>query len=165
MKKLLLVIFATLSLSATTYAQDIEKNDNVIYLGFGLDPYWSPYRKNVGPIVLGYERIITDVIGIGRFGVGGLVGQSFYGDGYGRTTILAKAAYHFDFNVTGLDFYAGAGLGLNFYNWDNHPGYRRTPLGHHVYAGIRYFFTDNFGLWAELGYGYSAFNGGVAFKF
>lgn len=165
MKKLLLAVFAALSFSAATYAQDIEKDDNIIYVGFGLDPYRNHNHKNVGPLVVGYERIITDVVGIGRFGVGGLIGQSFYGNGYGRTTVLAKCAYHFDFNVTGLDFYAGVGVGYNFYNWDNNYGNRGTSFGHHIHAGIRYFFTDNFGLWAELGYGYSAVNGGVAFKF
>ena len=166
MRKLLLAVFATLALSGSTFAQDIEKNDNVIYVGFGFDPFLRG-NKNVGPLVVGYERIITDVVGIGRFGVGGLIGQSWYGNNNARTTVLAKCAYHFDFNVTGLDFYAGVGLGYNFYSWNGNGNnyHSGTNFGHHVYAGVRYFFTDAFGLWAEAGYGYSAFNGGVAFKF
>ncbi len=164
MRKLLLAAFATLTFLSNSYAQDIEKNDNVIYLGFGFDPFFRGHSKNVGPAVIGYERIITDVIGIGRFGVGGTVAQSWYGNNQGRTSILAKCAYHFDFNVTGLDFYAGLGLGYNFYNWNEHQ-HGKTNFGSHIYAGVRYFFNNNFGVWGEVGYGVSAFQGGVAFKF
>ncbi len=168
MKKIIAILFMALFLGSNGNAQNIENKDNIIYLGFGIDPFYRGYQKNIGPLMLGYERIITDIIGIGRFGVGGTVAQSWYGGGYGRTALLAKAAYHFDFNVTGLDFYAGAGLGTYFYNFDNHYYGKhsgRVGFGHHIFAGLRYFFTDNVGVWTELGYGYSLLNVGVAFKF
>lgn len=160
MRNLLLILVASLFIVNNSNAQTIENKDNIIYAGFGIDPFYRGYQKNIGPLIVGYERIITDVIGIGRFGVGGLFAQSWYGDRYGRSTVMAKAAYHFDFDVKGLDFYAGLGAGINFYNRGQGVGF-----GHHLFAGVRYFFTENIGVWSELGYGYSLLNAGVAFKF
>src|SRR5690606_5713978 len=68
------------------HAQAFENKVNVITLGFGLDPYYRSHHNGkwgngykytgIGPIVLTYERGITELLGIGRIGVGGGVGQS-----------------------------------------------------------------------------------------
>ena len=34
-----------------------------------------------------------------------------------------------------------------------------------VHAGLRYYFTEVFGLWVEAGYGFGYIKGGLAFKF
>ena len=178
-------------------AQDFEKGGNYITLGFGLDPYGRANKYSaginnkytaLGPIILAYERGITDVLGIGRIGVGGAVGQSFYtSKSYTndnlyeykstryRTSIAFRAAYHFEFGVEKMDVYAGIGGAVHIItdsyttNNPNDPNYayKRGSVsgGPSVFGGIRYYFTNNFGVYAEAGYDISAVNGGLVFKF
>ena len=135
-----------------------------------------------------YERGITDILGIGRIGVGGAIAQTFYTSksyysnnlyeyksNRSRTTFAFRAAYHFDFGVDKMDVYAGVGGALHIYSdtdKTNDPTnvYYNTKKvtiggGPSVFGGIRYFFSNNFGVYAEAGYDISALNGGVVFKF
>ncbi len=193
MKVGVLLVGAMLTFNAS--AQAFQNKTNVITLGFGFDPFYSHigsygynYKKTgVGPIILTYERGITELLGIGRIGVGGSIGQSFYTsksysnfynyeyiDRTSRTAIFLKVAYHFDFGVDKLDVYAGVGGGGYIYNrkyssndpYDNYKyssgSYGGGPA---VFGGVRYYFTDAFGVYGEVGYGMSAINGGLAFKF
>jgi hypothetical protein len=192
MKKLFLGILLSLTIGNVN-AQALEKGDNLINIGFGIDPYYNYYkgpgyrRTAVGPVTLSYEHILTDVLGVGRIGVGGLVGQSFYttkyydGNYYDykyrtiRTAIIARAAYHFDIPVKGLDLYAGLGFGayINSHReWKKHHGihdyenrWSSANFAFSIYGGVRYFFNDNVGIFAEFGYGISALNAGISFKF
>lgn len=192
MKNLGIVIIGAL-LTFNVGAQSFQNRTNVITLGLGLDPYYKHvnvvapnYRKSaVGPIMLTYERGITELLGIGRIGVGGGLGQSFYTtkwldnnyDNYDRTSrtaIFARAAYHFDFGIEKLDVYAGVGGGVYI---DNTTRVRENGFvaskatttspkgGPDVFGGVRYYFTDAFGVYGEVGYGISAISGGLAFKF
>ena len=64
-----------------------------------------------------------------------------------------------------------AGLGVHFYNWKeaiyNDGTTRYLGLCYGGLAGIRFFFSENFGLQAELNYsGYGPYaNVGIAYKF
>lgn len=192
MKKIVVGLFACL-LTMGVNAQTVNKGDQIINLGFGFDPYYSfstvggVRRAAVGPIILGYEYIVTEKLGIGRIGVGGIMGQSFYNERYttvwtdhhnkiSRTAMIGRAAYHFDLPVKGLDLYAGVGAGF----YINHHSERTTNSlngtqssstrvrvsgGHYVFGGVRYFFTNAFGLYVEAGHGFNAINGGFVFKF
>ncbi len=191
MKKLVASLFLSLAVTAVN-AQTLERGDNIINLGFGFDPYYhysnvgGIRRGTVGPIVLGYEYIVTDKLGIGRIGAGGIIGQSFYNERYvnwlneyhnktSRTAIIARAAYHFDLPVKGLDLYAGVGGGLYIQHHvdktihSNGDEYKSTNVkvrgGHYVFGGVRYFFVPSFGVYAEFGHGFNAINGGLVFKF
>lgn len=194
MKKLFAtLLFGFIGLSGLN-AQTLEQGDQTINLGFGIDPYyrysnWNGAKRSaVGPIVLGYEYIVTDKLGIGRIGVGGILGQSFYTEKFNnnaliynhnkssRTAIIGRAAYHFDIpKAKGLDLYAGVGAGLyinHHVHRTEHPNGNidrsvRTGVSaaHYVFGGVRYFFTDAFGIYAEFGHGLSALNGGISFKF
>ncbi len=183
----------------TASAQDFEKGGNYVTLGYGLDPWGNPaiggvgffnagYKKStIGPIMLTYERGVTDVLGIGRIGAGGAIVQTFYNQKYTYSTgfedtynrsrigVIARATYHFEFDIPKMDVYAGVGGGV-YFNSDkdkitNFLGQetvtRTTSVsgGHYVFAGIRYYFTDAFGVYAEAGHGVSALSGGIAFKF
>lgn len=178
------------------HAQAFENGGNVITLGFGVDPYYrSSYKGNwgngyryteVGPIILTYERGITELLGIGRLGVGGGVGQSFYTSKWyngsyeskertSRTALFARCAYHFDFGIDKMDVYAGVGAATYIYSrtytsedpFDTYYKSKgaRVDGGPILFGGIRYYFTNSFGVYAEAGYGMSAFNGGLSFKF
>lgn len=191
MKKLVASLFLSLVVTGVN-AQTVEKGDHIINLGFGFDPYYSysnfagVRRGAVGPIVLGYEYIITDKLGIGRISAGGIIGQSFYNERYtsfqndyhyrmNRTAIIARAAYHFDLPVKGLDLYAGLGGGFYIQSHVDRTTYFngqedvsksvRVRGGHYIFGGVRYFFVPSFGVYAEFGHGFNAINGGLVFKF
>ncbi len=199
MKKVFMLICCALALNTAT-AQDFEKGGNYVTLGYGLDPWGNPtvgtgslftsgYKKStVGPIMLTYERGITDVLGIGRIGAGGAIVQTFYNQKYttgayvstynrSRLGVIARATYHFEFDIPKMDVYAGVGGGVyfstdkdkvaNFLDPNQHTTTRNTSVsgGHYIFAGIRYYFTDAFGVYLEAGHGVSAVSGGLAFKF
>ena len=196
MKNLIALLFVV-ALGTTTYAQDFEKGGNYITIGYGVDANGLPgskvYRKlGFGPVMLTYERGITDIIGIGRIGIGGGIGFSHYGyndynssfwGGYyysneylksvNRLNIFVKAPYHFEFDIDGLDVYAGAGFGVrvDFEKYDdwNGIGYteeKRTKVGfdHYIFAGARWYFSETFGVYLEVGDGISNVNAGVVFS-
>ncbi len=192
MKNLIALLFV-LVMGATTYAQDFEKGGNYITIGYGVDvsglPGHSSYRKfGIGPVMASYERGITDIIGIGRIGVGGGIAWSHYSyNAYdplfgwvtndyitsaNRFTVFARAPYHFELDIDGLDLYAGAGFGINFdsekYDYwlnGNIVEGRRSSVGvvHYIFAGARWYFSDAFGVYLEVGDGISNVNAGVVF--
>lgn len=198
MKNLITLLFIV-ALGTTTYAQDFEKGGNYITIGYGVNGqpgYISGSHKSaIGPVIFTYERGITDVLGIGRIGI--QAGFAFthysydnYNNGYwgnhnwhsnyyknvNRLSLLVKAPYHFEFDVDGLDFYAGAGIETridsrkyDYYNHNNGLVEEDTDtdvsIGVMVFAGARWYFTESFGVYLEAGYGVSNVNGGVVFAF
>ncbi len=111
-------------------------------------------------------------------------GNPYYYDQKWTYYILGfRGAYHWNFtNEPKLDFYAGLMLAYDFAHYSfttNDPyinsGYDpyysvyNTTYGSYIslsgYVGMRYYFTHNFGLWAELGYGYTTLAIGVSIKF
>ena len=131
---------------------------------------------------MSYERGITDNIGVGL-----AIGYSSYGATWLQTTydfkyrwttlsVMARGAYHFNVRNRQFDPYAGVGVGfLKFgYKWESaDPNFNEdlynvnlgTPLGYQIFLGARYMFNDNFGAYAELGYGLSVANAGLTLAF
>ncbi len=194
MKNLIALLFVV-ALGTTTYAQDFEKGGNYITIGYGIDASGLPgsnvYRKlGFGPVMATYERGITDIIGIGRIGIGGGIAWSHYGyndynssiwwlagneylTSVNRLNIFVKAPYHFEFDIDGLDVYAGAGLGVridsekyDYWNSGVVTEEKRTSVGvdHYIFAGARWYFSDAFGVYLEVGDGISNVNAGVVFS-
>jgi opacity protein-like surface antigen len=192
MKKVLLIAILT-SLGLNTNAQFFEKDINYINAGYGLGLGYgrllNAYQANegykfsgFGPVALSYERGITDNIGlgvaIGYSSYGGTWLQTGYDYNYRWTTlsIMARGAYHFNVRNRQFDPYAGVGIGFLKYNykWEsNDPGFNEgtyninigTPLGYQIFLGARYMFNDNFGAYAEVGYGLSVANAGITLAF
>jgi len=185
MKKGILLIVCLLSFSSV-YSQDFEKGGNYISIGYNLDPFrGNNYMGHGGSFA--YERGITDVLGIGRIGVGGSVSTMLYNynstvlfndhkHNVVRVSIGARATYHFEFDVPKMDVYAGVGAVFNIdieeekFNGttvkkETHIGGNGTRSFHQVFAGIRYYFTDAFGVYAEVGHGHRLANIGVVFAF
>ncbi len=172
MKKVIAIVtfvcFANLS-----NAQAFVKGGNYIHAGFGIQPY------TLGPISIGYEKGITDIIGIGRFGVGGVLAHQFY---YGnsvsntiqnRSLVMGRCAYHFDLDIDKMDVYAGAAVAIQFNGAikDRNTGFvygsnsaRISPFPT-VFGGIRYYFMDQFAVYAEVGYGLGYLSGGIVYRF
>lgn len=143
-----------------------------------------------------YEHASIDPGGSIAVGFGGYIsylssnlswtdGPYSYSDNYSFEFIMARAALHYKVRYSAkVDPYAGLTIG---YVLDQHnlvtgdpyvshvgdPGYSAysatppSPLEYGAYLGARYYFTDKFGIWAELvimnnAYNYIGF--GINFK-
>ena len=78
--------------------------------------------------------------------------------------------YHFVDLVDKLDLYGGITLGAKIYTYSYYGGYEdsnKASMGllDEFFAGARYYFTDNFAVMGELGYGIAWLKAGVSLKF
>jgi hypothetical protein len=183
-KKIVAVAFIALScVSFSANAQDVfGKNDKVVSLGVGLGSYYgSGYKTTFIPVSGSFEYGIVDglINGKAAIGVGGYLGytankweyaNSVYGWEYSHFLIGARGLFHYQF-VNNLDTYAGLFLGYDITSsksYGNHGGTGSADGSNFVfspYIGARYYFTDNFAAFAELGYGISILELGVSLKF
>jgi hypothetical protein len=116
-------------------------------------------------------------LGPGVLSLGGDVGFSIFsykwGDGYHETWVNymfgARTAYHYGWDVKGLDTYAGIPLGIGFsvHTYDDFVGYKGySPIFPYLgfFAGASYFFNNHIGINGEIGYNVTYANLGVIFK-
>lgn len=187
MKKLMLMTAMVVLMGMAGFAQVFEKGSSVINLGlgFGNTNYFGSYYSGFLPSFAGsYEYGIVEIpMGSTLTGVisaGGYLGWSlskynkyWTNDDYYLTNSIVLAArgnYHFIFHDK-LDTYAGIALGVNMetQKWhgdgsDPDVDVAETKPFVGVYVGARWYFSDNFAVYSELGYLVSVFNIGVAFK-
>jgi len=139
----------------------------------------------------GLKRLGPDVLGVGGF-VGfqterytnsywyyGTVNEDYR---WTNLKICVRANYHLNWwhDIDNLDLYGGVATGFNIgvladnsTRTDNgltssYDAGRSIPLSFPFvggYAGVRYLFTDQIGVYAEAGYGLSLLHGGLTFKF
>jgi hypothetical protein len=134
--------------------------------GYGFGPGFKVFFENG-----------TWQLGPGVLSLGGEIGFSFFsykfGDGYHESWVNfmfgARSAYHYGWNVRGLDTYAGIPLGIGFsvHSYDKYAGYLgSTPVYPYlgIFVGSSYFFNDFIGINGELGYNVTYANLGVIFK-
>lgn len=113
--------------------------------------------------------------GPGVITLGGEVGASFSNGGYydhykSHTIVVAgRSAWHYGWNLRGLDTYGGvsAGLGFRHRQYDDPNGpYSNNDvvpaLG--IFVGASYFITPQFGFNAEAGYDITNIQIGIVFK-
>jgi hypothetical protein len=159
-----------------------NKGDKVLNLGFGLGSTLysgSYYKSQIPPLSASVEVGVVDkVLEKGVIGIGGYLGYSSYkydylgwGWKYSNIIIGARGLFHYPL-VNKLDTYTGLLLGYNVASskeFGTSLGYNyNASSGGVVYAwfvGARYYFKDTFGVMAELGYGITYLNLGVALKF
>ncbi len=182
MKKSFIILF-TLVVSLMTselHAQAFEKGTTAINAGIGLGTALGGYGKARPAISVSADFGIWEVGGPGVISLGGYVGNTGYkytGAGYtskwNYMIIGARGAYHYNGfeNLPELDLYGGAMLGYNSVNYSSdvdEGSYGKSygsGIGLSGFAGARWFFTDQFGAYAELGYGVSVLNVGATYKF
>lgn len=170
-------------------AQDnlLTKGEKVLNLGIGLGTSLysgSGNTSSVPPVSASFEvGVKDDVLDVGSIGIGGYIGYASWKweySGWGNTwgwkysdlIIGARGNFHYPL-VDKLDTYAGLLLGAEIIsskeigNIDPLYNYDATSGGviYSIFAGGRYYFTDNFAAMLELGYGISYLNLGVALKF
>lgn len=185
MKKVLvtfIVLFLSLSfVQISAQKSAFAKNDNVLGIGMGVgDRSYSRLKhssyKRTPYFFATYERcIIKNVFDEkSSIGAGGQIGLSSitWNDYWKRRhlKISTRGAFHYAF-VDKLDTYAGLAFGIDFESWNYYNKWYDSKNNNSAsavyafFAGARYYFTDNFAGFAELGYGITVFNFGLAFKF
>ena len=167
----LVCLFATPS-----EAQNLmSKGTKVIQAGAGVGG-WSGTYTSQTPILSGsFAMGIIDDLGPGNLAVGATVGYKHaewnYWS-YNYTFIAPRATWHPNFiQVDKLDTYAGVALGVYRLSWDAGrdatyaSDLSTTAVAWSFVVGGRYYFTENLGVYAELGAGLGWLNAGVAYKF
>ncbi len=161
--------FDTKQLSAQAY----ESGSKVLNLGVGVG----------GRHALGIGAIASFEVGIWETGDFGVIGLGVMGgvryatnavflDDYRYTEIAVapRGTYHFTvIPVEDLDVYAAVQIVFDFENRsskNNNSADRTSTIVYPAFiAGVRYYFSDSFGVFAELGYNLTYLTGGIALKF
>lgn len=166
MKNLVITLFIgcfICGISDSTYSQSFQKGDLIANAGIGLGSTFA-FTGGLGlPLGGGVEFGVTDAIGVG--------GEIGFVSGGGLTAIYVgpKGYYHFNelLNIENekLDVYAGLSL---YYRHFSYSGFS-FGIGSGIYPGFhiggRYYFSDNFGVTAELGNSYGWLKAGICLKF
>lgn len=192
MKKTIITICAVLGLALAGHAQDaFQQHDKVVNIGVGLfnTRYADGHFVNkIPPISASFEYCIIDHVfddksGIGVGGVFGFTGAEHqiasagnarYGWRYRDYLVAARGAFHYQ-PVRGMDTYVGFVSGYNIltskrFGADVWPGEVNVEADEPYFVfggilGIRYYFSDSFGVMAEAGTSLSYLTVGVALRF
>jgi hypothetical protein len=183
MKKLILLFVAVAFSLTQMLAQEstFAKGDKVLNLGVGFGGRYtgSGMTTSVPPLSVSFEVGVKDgVLEKGSIGIGGILAYSshkweYAGWGWKYTSIIigARGTFHYPL-ANKLDTYTGLLLGYDIstatefgtssgYAYDNSYG----GLSYAWFVGARYYFSDAFAAFGELGVGITILNLGVAIKF
>jgi hypothetical protein len=178
MKKSILFLVAV-CMTIMTYAQPFQQGTTAINAGIGLGTALGGLGTARPAVSLSLDHGKWAVGGLGVISLGGYVGNTGYkytSVGYNAKwnyfVVGARGAYHYNGfeNVPDLDVYGGVMLGYNIvkYSSNGNDEYLANSYGSGIgfsgFLGGRWFFSDNIGAYAELGYGVSTLNVGVTFK-
>ena len=160
-------------------------DDQVVNIGIGLGSVYGfglYSSTTIPPISISFEKgIVDDVLEKGVIGVGAYLGYtsykyhyvySFYDYGWKYTNIIvgARGSFHYPV-IDNLDTYVGLLLGYNIRLstaigeadlYDSTPD--RGSIAYSGYVGARYYFSDKFSGFAELGYGIAYLTLGLGVK-
>jgi len=184
-------LLGVIAISALTFFSNsatAQKSENIMEMGtitvnIGVGAGRSGYAYNgYNGAGLGYgtgfgtkvaiERGMWE-LGPGVLTLGLEAGASFSKAGSYKSNIIvvaARSAYHFGWNVTNLDTYAGVSAGPGFRSSDYYAGNNVYATKHDVtvapgfFVGGSYFFSPNIGVNVEAGYDITVIQGGLVFK-
>ncbi len=183
MKRTILTLLAMMT-AGTLLAQEVllQKDDKVVNLGIGIGTTLytgSSYKQIIPPFSasfeLGYLDNLFDVADL-NLGLGAYLGLTSAkyeyskesGYEYSYIIVAGRAMLHYPF-VDKLDTYTGLMLGARIVSSQSYgsptPSTSESGVAYSWFLGGRYYFTDNIAGMAELGYGVTYLNLGVAFKF
>jgi hypothetical protein len=182
MKKfLVLSVVVCFSLTSTLKAQAFKNGDMVGNLGVGFGWYgFGGYGVTSLPAFsLSLEKGILDIQNFGPLSVGGIVGIKHASYTYlssdkwswNDIIVAARGAVHYDlFKNNKVDTYGGIAVGVRIESFKSTAGFAgingSSTLGlFALYVGGRYFFSDNFAAFGELGYGLGYLTLGLSYKF
>ena len=188
MKKILIgcSLLCFIAVQASAQIPSFNQGDNVAGIGIGLGGYYFGTGYSSTPYLTGYfENCVIDNLfdEQSSLGIGGTIGyksnkyekhlhdgSSPHGWKYTYLLIGVRGSLHYAF-VDKLDTYAGLMIGYRVSSSkkigtpnDNAESYGGPTSD--LYIGARYYFTDTFAAFLELGYSwFSLGTVGVSFKF
>lgn len=143
--------------------------------------YEQAFKKKLGPGYLGIGAYLGFQHEYYKYNSSYYKGFTYntyyYNHSWNYYMVAARGVYHWDvLNSKNAEVYAGVIIGMRFQihsyetnDPDNLDPYSYTQSfaypAYSVFAGARWYFAKNFGLFAEAGYGISYINGGFSIKF
>lgn len=180
MKKFALAAFVALFCLSfnSLHAQAYEKGSKVLNLGIGLGGWYSFGFVSPG-VSASFEVGMWPTGSFGVIGIGGYTGfrvatdnSAFYDIVYTNIAFAPRGTYHFTIiPVENLDVYAAVQAIFSIedihykdkdFEYLDSNGVVFYPG---VVAGVRYFFSDRFGVFGELGYNLNYVTGGISLSF
>lgn len=183
MKKIITCLFTFVVMNTAFGQGHFDVGSNVIGVGIGVGGGYGSgftYGSQTPAINLQFERGMWSIGGPGVVSLGAYVafktykydyGFSNYNSKWNYTIVGVRSAYHYNgISSDKIDIYGGLMLGMRIVTYtDNEPSFNFDYSASDViltgYIGGRYYFSDNFGGFLELGNGLSALNIGVVYKF
>jgi hypothetical protein len=182
MKKLLLSLLVVVFSLTQLHAQAFKNGDMIGSLGVGFGWYGYGYGTTSLPAFsLSLDKGIADIANVGPISIGGIIGIKHASYSYTSSldwtwndiVIAARGALHYDlFKVPKLDTYGGVALGVRIESESYYTGYLNEKASSHqtfglfaLYVGGRYYFSDKFAAFGELGYGLGYLTLGITYKF
>lgn len=177
--KTIILILSAVFIAAVSQAQPFQQGTTAINAGVGIGTALGGLGNARPAISLSLDHGSWSVGGPGVVSLGGYVGNTGYkytSAGYTAKwnyfVVGARGAYHYNGfeSVPNLDVYGGVMLGYNIVKYSSDGTDQSfansygSGLGFSGFLGGRWFFSDNIGAFAELGYGVSTLNAGVTFK-
>lgn len=188
MKKLIILVPLILCFYSILNAQEsmFNSGDKAINLGIGIGSFYGTglySNTTIPPVSISFEKGIKDeILEKGVIGVGGYLGYTSYswhytvgtvdyGWRYSNIVLGARGTFHYPL-LDNFDTYLGALLGYNIVSaksFGTNTGiYDYSPdSGSLVFSGFiggRYYFSDKFAGFAELGYGIAYLTLGLSIK-
>lgn len=166
MKKVyFLLLTAFLMLSLSVQSQTFEKGDFGLNVGIGIGYRGFPIE------VSGTYGIVDNLFNVDglTMSVGGYVGFSswnnsiLWGKGFAFLP-AARVLAHYSF-FDNFEVYAGPMAGFRVDSYTIFTSSVSVNFFAGATGGAKYYFTDNFGVYAEVGYGIGNLMAGATFKF
>jgi len=182
--KILVAFLTLLGFNCGVSAQTgiFMEGDMVINAGVGIGTYinhdtnMNTFSMTIPPISGSFEYCILDrlIDGEGSVGIGGYLSYILFrgkdkitgGNGFnvGDLVIGPRGLFHYQF-IDNLDTYAGVMVGYDIVSFSQPNGTAGSKFCPAFFVGARYYFTNNFGVFGELGYGVSLLQLGFTYKF
>jgi hypothetical protein len=183
----IIFIFLMTIVSFESYSQAFVKDTKVVALGVGLGSSLGSfnYSSQIPGLSIQYEQGVWEAGDVGIISLGGYLGYKSFSmtsaagnfeatSKWNYTIVGARSAFHYHgIDNDKVDLFGGLMLSYNFLNYsysdntgltNNSSGNLGNSAGFTIYVGGRYFFTDNFAGFAELGYGVSYLNLGLVLR-
>ena len=163
-----LLAFAFLFSTAVTHAQSYEKGTKVFNLGVGVGGYYDFGFGSPGVSasfeVGGWKTGDFGVIGLGAYGGARFILNEYIED-YAIIAVGPRATYHFTvIPVEDLDVYAAVQIVFIFATYEDALSVF-SSFNSGAIVGTRYYFSENFGVFAELGYNLNYLTAGISLQF
>lgn len=171
-KSIIYFVFAVFSTSFA-FAQEFNVGTNIINAGVGFGGNFGSFTTSsqTPGYSISYERGVWDVPGPGVVSLGAYLGTKTYkydylggNDKWTYTIVGVRGAYHYNgLNVENLDVYGGVMVSYNILSFTGVRSFG-SNLGATGFIGGRWFFAENFAVFAEAGYGVAYLSVGVSIR-